>query len=95
MNDVSIDIIFKKLLAKKDLNLVESNFLVKKIFSRRYIGKIVATDILIAIILCKLINSNISESLKKLKNIARKDGHPRFTLKYSVGNGPCSIIDKE
>ena len=33
MNDVSIDIIFKKLLAKKDLNLVESNFLVKKIFS--------------------------------------------------------------
>ena len=33
MNDVNIDIIFKKLLAKKDLNLVESNFLVKKIFS--------------------------------------------------------------
>ncbi len=31
MND--IDIIFKKLLEKKDLNLVESNFLVKKIFS--------------------------------------------------------------
>ena len=30
MNDVNIDIIFKKLLAKKDLNLVESNFLVKK-----------------------------------------------------------------
>ena len=33
MNDVNIDIIFKKLLAKKDLNFVESNFLVKKIFS--------------------------------------------------------------
>ena len=33
MNDVNIDIIFKKLLAKKDLNLVESDFLVKKIFS--------------------------------------------------------------
>ena len=33
MNDVNIDIIFKKLLEKKDLNLVESNFLVKKIFS--------------------------------------------------------------
>ena len=29
MNDVNIDIIFKKLL-EKDLNLVESNFLVKK-----------------------------------------------------------------
>ncbi len=64
-------------------------------FTVSNIGKIVATDILIAIILCKLINSNILESLKKLKNIARKDGHPRFTLKYSVGNGPCSIIDKE